>query len=99
MGKRTFTAITHITNTTNHRPKVERSWIEFWKKETGKSSPKCCIYGCSNSADRGAHVYLDDERSWWVVPVCSSCNPADNSSWDVKADTIAVELKGSGKWA
>ncbi|BCZ18719.1 hypothetical protein NHP190012_03610 [Helicobacter sp. NHP19-012] len=99
MGKRTFNYITHIRNTSDHRPKFNRSWIDFWKEEAGQSSPKCCIYGCPNKADRGAHVYLDEERSWWIVPVCSECNPPDNSSWDVKANTIAVEARGSGQWA
>ncbi|WP_104750944.1 hypothetical protein [Helicobacter salomonis] len=95
MAKRTFSYITHIPNTSKHKVRTNVPWLRFWKDEVGDENPDCCIEGCPKKADRGAHVYLDDERSWWIVPVCASHNPANTSSWDVKAGTIAVEAKGN----
>lgn len=76
------------------------SWIFYYKKIRYPNKDKeelknkvlpCCQYWCSNDADRGAHVKIEEYgEKWWIVPVCSSHNPPTNEPFNVKANTIAV---------
>jgi hypothetical protein len=55
------------------------SWKQHWKNFSTKNWPiTCCIYGCGNSANLGAHVISHEVSGEWIIPVCDSCNQRDD---------------------
>lgn len=56
------------------------SWLEYWEKQTGKSTTICGASGCSNKNLVGAHVIKANstDKSYYITPLCSSCNQRDD---------------------
>ena len=51
------------------------SWKQHWINGAGKDQPRyCSVYGCSNQATLGAHIYNSNVESEWIAPLCDSCN-------------------------
>lgn len=57
-------------------PDGSNSWLDYWKKNTGISKPKCCIQNCGSDAEVGAHIRLTDKRDApiYIVPTCEKHN-------------------------
>lgn len=62
----------------NKVPSGYISWKDWWEKKSGKTFSTCSCSGCSESAKVGGHVQknLQSDRSWYIVPLCNSCNVA-----------------------
>ena len=55
------------------------SWLEHWKKFSGRSLPEFCPEeNCTQSPEIGAHVQKDSsissDRNWYIVPLCKKHN-------------------------
>lgn len=67
----------NINGTADNECECCGSWLEHWKTWTRSDREKCCVNGCNNDAQVGAHVMIDDQRfkrCWWIVPFCRGCN-------------------------
>lgn len=63
------------------KPTWASSWLEYWKDNSNTSDPPCCAAcGCKEDLV-GAHVQKvsDDDKSWYIVPLCKSCNKQEGS--------------------
>lgn len=62
-----------------------QNWKSFWMKHTRSPFPKTCqIYGCSNDAKVGAHVYIhraNSNRICFILPTCQKCNMEEASNY------------------
>lgn len=62
----------------------DASWIEHWKFHTNKIPRQCCVNGCTNAAEVGAHVLLpklrDEERRnlVYIAPMCGDHNKSSD---------------------
>jgi len=53
------------------------SWLDHWKKYSGKDSPTYCSESkCMETDLVGAHVqkYASTDNSWYIVPLCKKHN-------------------------
>ena len=53
------------------------SWIDHWREYSGGTRQSCSRLGCTNPAQVGAHVRIDDyrtSRNIYIVPLCKACN-------------------------
>lgn len=67
---------------------ASKPWLDIWKERTGyKGNPPCGRKGCNRDATLGAHVIKvdSDDRSWYLLPLCDSCNKLDDA-FEKKAD-------------
>lgn len=58
------------------------SWKEHWARCAGTVFPKeCKAYGCTNSAEVGAHVmkHASVDNKSYIVPFCRACNNISSS--------------------
>jgi len=71
------------------------SWLAVCKIVTGKRPGLCSFDGCSNKATCGGHVKYVNGRTWYLAPICSSCNNtnSDDIATPMKAGTIIVKIK------
>lgn len=72
------------------------SWIDYWKKKSGFYFPDyCTCEDCLNKAEVGAHVIKvnSDNRKWYIVPLCSSCNHKE-TSFNVDEDFLVPVSDG-----
>ena len=68
------------------------SWLEHWKKYSGKSLPAHCPeLTCVEKPEVGAHVQKDGstDRSWYIVPLCNKHNAETGKSLNIY-DTALV---------
>ena len=69
--------VKNLNGTADRRPPTGYvSWKDFWKAKKGYWPSKCAVYGCTDTADVGAHVKKVNsvDNSWYIVPVCSYHN-------------------------
>lgn len=64
-------------------PKEYRSWIDYWEENCLLSFmlDKCANTACSGEQEVGAHVIkegTENDRSWYIVPLCKKCNHPSN---------------------
>lgn len=58
--------------------------MQHWCNATQQPWPKqCCVAGCINPAEVGAHVINSEATGEFIVPVCKSCN--------ARADTFSLK--------
>lgn len=56
------------------------SWKAHWIRCTGKEWPsQCCVSGCTERAEVGAHVINPDVSGEYIVPACKGCNMRTDS--------------------
>ena len=77
-------------------------WKQYWERYTRKQFPKKCqIFGCSNQATDGAHVWVKHLHQNFILPTCHACNVGkehryDGSSTDwasAKANALVVRVE------
>lgn len=89
-----MTTVKNLNGTSNRKaPAGYSSWKEFWEDKTKRSFGTCSCSGCSNSAKHGSHVQkVGTDRSWYIVPLCDSCNVGKkNVEFEVRdADLVWV---------
>ena len=87
--------VKNVKGTSSLRPKGFQSWKHFWMCKTGKKWPeKCRIYGCTEPAFCGGHVYVYGSSEFFIVPLCKSCNNAQNTDWmSVNVGTAAPAVE------
>jgi len=79
----------NINGTKDRKPYGYSSWLEFWKKKSGKTKSLCAAKDCTNAVAVGAHVQKDgsNDRHWYITPLCYSCN-AKSESFFVSEDNL-----------
>lgn len=73
------------------------SFIAWWKKHTGLSSPPCSELSCPGRGEHGGHVSLivPHRLGAFIVPLCTSHNnPQNESPMEPKPGTLFVRLHG-----
>ena len=73
------------------KPKGYDSWLEYWKAHTRLNPYYCSADNCLGTDLVGAHVQkaYSDDKSWYIVPLCSSCNKRTDS-FNVNAKLVPV---------
>ena len=72
--------VKNIKHTSSDKPHGYRSWKEFWMTKTGQTWPKLCrIFGCTGNAFAGGHVFVKGYEESFIIPLCGSCNSAQNT--------------------
>ena len=73
-----MTKVKNLNGTSDNDPQTKGylSWREFWEEKTGRNFSSCSCSECTSSANVGAHVQKDgaDDKKWYIVPLCDSCN-------------------------
>jgi hypothetical protein len=89
---------------------VCNSWLDHWYNYTDSSRETCAVVPCSNPAQVGAHVQVDDWRSdfsWWIAPLCHKHNRdrenkremyLDKRSTLVSANAAETCQRGDWRW-
>ena len=72
-------------------PSEYNSWLDYYKSNAKNRTKKCHTIGCSNDIEVGAHVIIEGQREWYIVPLCKSCNKKKNS-FTVKSPLVPVNL-------
>jgi hypothetical protein len=79
-----------------------KSWIEHWRNNTNSDkhvSRSCCVIGCQNCFQVGAHVQIIDQRVgnvWFVAPFCFSCSFNTSEMFIDSRVTLVPVSKQSG---
>ena len=56
------------------------SWLDHWKKFSGKTAQYCSEKTCTNKPEVGAHVQKNtSDSSWYIVPLCNEHNRKTSS--------------------
>ena len=68
------------------------SWLEWWKKKTGKSCFFCSNISCVRASALGGHVQKDaaDDDHWYIVPLCDACNQLTSSFSVPESDLVRL---------
>ncbi|MDR1846950.1 MAG: hypothetical protein LBR17_02395 [Bacteroidales bacterium] len=69
-----------IGTSDNRVPNDYSSWLDYWEKEKNQKANQCSASDCSQSDNLvGAHVKKvgSDDNSWYIVPLCQSCNMSE----------------------
>ena len=74
------------------------SWKQYWTEKTGQKWPEQCqIKNCTRLASDGGHVNIrkrPTDRGVYIIPLCSSCNNPNNTSWmTANARTAAAKVE------
>ncbi len=82
----------HNLNGTSENKCKCGSWILHWEKISGKSRPQhCVVVGCTNTPEFGGHVQKrTGTASWFIIPICRSCNGKLGEDLEVQASTEFV---------
>ncbi|HXB41900.1 MAG TPA: hypothetical protein VNZ49_15265 [Bacteroidia bacterium] len=65
--------VKNINGTADNKCKCD-SWLSHWQKYSKKSAGLCAEKACRKNAEHGAHVQKDDDKSWYIVPLCTDHN-------------------------
>ena len=78
------------------------SWLQHWKNYGGNDDvPLCCIQGCSELAEHGAHVIRPKaqnesyKRNLYIVPMCTKHNSMHGKELIAVAGTTFVRANQS----
>ena len=73
--------VKNLKGTSDNLPNGYSSWRDFWESKKGYWPSKCAAYGCYGKPEVGAHVIkvYGNDKSWYIVPLCYSCNNSDNT--------------------
>ena len=87
----------NIKGTSNRAPKEFDSWIDFWEQHINQKAEKCSSIYCLDSTDDlvGAHVQKadkNDEKSWYIIPLCKACNHPSNTKTMLVSDEFLVPV-------
>ena len=69
--------VKNLKGTSDNKCKRCKSWIRHWRNHAKSIRSICCVLGCTNEAEVGAHVLIADRRTnqqWWIVPFCRKHN-------------------------
>jgi hypothetical protein len=68
------------------------SWLKHWENHSHQKAGFCSSMYCGNKATDGAHVQKDTpyDRSWYIIPLCRSCNTRFGQELDVFDNTVLV---------
>lgn len=68
------------------------SWLSHWQLYSGQPLGLCAAVECGNVPTVGGHVqkYALLDMSWYVVPLCSTCNARRGQRLDVSDDVVLV---------
>ena len=78
---------------------IGNSWKDYWEYYTGQKWPtSCCVLGCGDKAEVGAHVVNPNIPSYdFIVPMCRGCNAKygydDPESMSLNSNSILVDAK------
>lgn len=73
-------SVINMIGTSNDKRRCRcKSWLDHWFYNNKTSSRKiCCVMGCNNKIEDGAHVYILDNifiyKQPYILPFCRSCN-------------------------
>jgi len=75
------------------------SWLEHWEKNSVKKAGICSALNCSKNTEVGGHVQKRNvnDDSWYIIPICKSCNGKLGQEYEVKTDTIFIPIKGTNQ--
>lgn len=74
--------VRNIIGTSQHQCSCG-SWLNHWKKLSGKMANKCAATGCNGTDLVGGHVQESSGPSlfrkkngndWYIIPICKGCN-------------------------
>lgn len=68
------------------------SWLEHWKKFSGKSATMCSEKYCIEKDIVGAHVQKLNDNKWYIIPLCQSHN-LTNEEIEVVDSTVFVSAR------
>lgn len=74
------------------------SWLNHWQKFSGQPIPTICpVLSCHELTAVGAHVQKDNstDKSWYIIPLCRTCNAKAGSSLDVLSNVVLVSANVS----
>lgn len=79
-----------------------KSWIEHWRNNSIMREPDFCPRcGCLITKENylvGAHVQkvqeIYDDKSYYIIPICNSCNSSGNFIVDLDEDYLVSVKKG-----
>jgi len=106
-NRNTHYAVRNINGTTRNKCWCS-SWLSHWYAATGSARTTCCVLGCRQPAQVGAHVRIDDARHyghWYIVPFCKGHNHTTNQAvMFIKRDTTLISANvtvtcGTANWA
>ena len=66
------------------------SWLNHWKKNSGSRSSYCHERTCVSPAAHGAHVLKENDKNWYIVPLCAAHNGLKGKEIEVIDATIFI---------
>ena len=70
------------------------AWKEIWKKYSGtRGWPNTCrVLGCSNDAVVGAHIGININERYYILPMCNNCRLTGDNVIKVKENSASVPI-------
>ncbi|KAL6078465.1 HNH endonuclease [Balamuthia mandrillaris] len=83
-------------NGTSKEPYTGVRWLEGYRQASKSKRKVCARNGCDKKVSAGAHVQIKDgrvSRSWYIIPLCASCNNAHNTEeMEIAANVTLVPV-------
>jgi len=75
-------------------PSDYKSWLDYWKKHTGRIPRECSVEDCHNKDLVGAHVekVAGKDKDRYIVPICNSCN-SRTETFNVTEELVPAPLE------
>jgi hypothetical protein len=61
-------------------PSGYKSWLDYWKKQTGNIALACGASDCKSLMSDGAHVQKvnSTDKCMYIIPLCKKCNQRED---------------------
>lgn len=66
------------------------SWMTHWAKHSRTTVSYCAEEKCIKKPEHGAHVQKDNDRNWYIIPLCAGHNGLRSTEFLVTDGTVFV---------
>ena len=75
-------------------PSGYSSWLDYWEKKSGGIAMFCCVKGCCEFAEDGAHVFKPEEEDGrvFIAPTCHKHNMDLGGVLEIEDNTKLVPV-------
>jgi hypothetical protein len=84
--------VRNVINSSDHRCGRCSDWLEHWERAKQCKATVCAA--CGAPATDGGHVVkrFGPDRSWWITPLCRSCNQRRDDFTVYEADLVLASV-------
>lgn len=87
-----YIKVRNVSGTTDRARNIGGSWLEYYKRKSGKIHHYCAAYGCTNTDLVGGHVVKAEsyDKSWYIIPICKHHNSPGKEFWVQEEELVSA---------